>query len=278
MNPVKKAIWLVEKGLDSELTLDDLAADAGVSRFYLARAFAAATGHSVMGYVRARRLTRAAHALAGGAGDILSVALDAGYASHEAFTRAFRERFGLTPEQAREAGGVDPSFLVEALSMYDMKTIDLKAPRIETRDAILLAGLSSRFHCDHKQDIPALWMRFGPLIESIGHRPTNDDAFGAVANMDEAGNFDYFAAVAVTDYDETPPELSRLRVPGTRYAVFQHGGHISQIGAVMNAIWSGWLATSGHEPADATLLEYYPGSFDPKTGGGGFEVWFPIKA
>ncbi|MGE5157753.1 MAG: helix-turn-helix domain-containing protein [Gemmatimonas sp.] len=64
----------------------------------MVRAFAAATGFSVMRYVRARRLSEAARALARGAPDILSLALEADYGSHEAFTRAFRDHFGMTPE------------------------------------------------------------------------------------------------------------------------------------------------------------------------------------
>ncbi len=74
---------------------------AGVSRFHMVRAFAAATGLSVMRYVRARRLSEAARALADGAPDILALALEADYGSHEAFTRAFRDHFGVTPEAVR---------------------------------------------------------------------------------------------------------------------------------------------------------------------------------
>ena len=58
-----------------------------------------------MRYVRARRLTRRTHAGAN-APDILQVALDAGYGSHEAFTRAFRDCFGITPED--DAGTAHP--------------------------------------------------------------------------------------------------------------------------------------------------------------------------
>src|ERR1700727_3973 len=101
MNPVSKAIWFIEAHLTSDLTLEQIAAIAGVSRYHMVRAFGATTGRSVMRYVRARRLSEAARTLADGAPDILMVALDAGYGSHEAFTRAFRELFGFTPETIR---------------------------------------------------------------------------------------------------------------------------------------------------------------------------------
>src|SRR3954452_19966590 len=104
MNPAQKALWFIERPLANELTLDEIAGVGEVSRYHMVRAFAAASGLSVMRYVRARRLSEAARALADGAPNILSVALDADYGSHEAFTRAFRERFGLTPDAARTQG------------------------------------------------------------------------------------------------------------------------------------------------------------------------------
>src|SRR3569623_3425229 len=97
MNPAQRALWYIESHLAEPMTLDEIAAIAGVSRFHMVRAFAAATGFAVMRYVRARRLSEAARALASGAPEILGVALDAEYGSHAAFTRAFREHFGLTP-------------------------------------------------------------------------------------------------------------------------------------------------------------------------------------
>jgi AraC family transcriptional regulator len=101
MNPVGRALWYIESHFSAELSLEEIAAVGGVSRFHMTRAFSAATGHSIMRYVRARRLTEAARALSDGAPDILALAIEAGYGSHEAFTRAFRDQFGTTPEEVR---------------------------------------------------------------------------------------------------------------------------------------------------------------------------------
>ena len=110
MNPAQKALWFIESHLASELTLDEISAIAGVSRFHMVRAFAAATGFSVMRYVRARRLSEAAHALAAGAPDILALALDADYGSHEAFPRAFRDQFGITKRSAPRRASTASNF------------------------------------------------------------------------------------------------------------------------------------------------------------------------
>src|SRR5450755_832736 len=132
MNPAQKALWFIESHLARELTLDEIAGVAGISRFHMVRAFAAATGLSVMRYVRARRLTAAARALAHGAPDILTVALDADYGSHAAFTRAFRDQFGVTPEAVRAARCVDQLKLQEPIQMDSTALDTLPPPRFET--------------------------------------------------------------------------------------------------------------------------------------------------
>ncbi len=100
-------MWFIETNFARDISLDELAAVSGVSRFHLSRAFGVVTGCSIPRYLRGRRLSEAARELANGASDILTVALNWGYGSHEAFTRAFREQFDLTPEALRERGSVD---------------------------------------------------------------------------------------------------------------------------------------------------------------------------
>jgi AraC-like DNA-binding protein len=73
-DPVAKALWFIENQFAGDISLAEIAHVSGVSRFHLSRAFGLATGHSVMRYVRGRRLSEAARALAAGAPDILALA------------------------------------------------------------------------------------------------------------------------------------------------------------------------------------------------------------
>src|SRR5471032_1316200 len=154
MNPAQKALWFIESHLADALTLDEIAAIGGVSRFHMVRAFAAATWLSVMRYVRARRLTEAARALAGGAPDILRLALEADYGSHEAFTRAFRDHFGMTPETVRSATCLHQLKLQEPILMDSSITDKLEPPRFETSKPLLIAGVGDRFNHENGAGIP----------------------------------------------------------------------------------------------------------------------------
>ena len=190
MNPVGKALWFIESHFASDITLDDIAGCGCVSRFHLSRAFEAATGRSVMRYVRSRRLSEAARSLAHGAPDILAVAVEAGYGSHEAFTRAFRDQFGVTPEAVRAQGSVCNIELVEPIIMDQSFLEDLAPPRIEEGNALLIAGFCERYTCEQSAGIPAQWQRFGPHFGNVPGQ-TGQIAYGVCFNQDDAGNFDY---------------------------------------------------------------------------------------
>jgi AraC family transcriptional regulator len=275
MSPAQKALWFIESHLAAPMTLDEISAVAEVSRFHLVRAFGEATGFSVMRYVRARRLTEAARALAAGAPDILTLALDADYGSHEAFTRAFRDHFGITPEMVRATTCLSRLKLQEPIMMDSTASNNLQAPRFETGKPLLVAGVGDRFSHDNGAGIPLLWQRFH---QSVAHLPSRvgQVAYGVCCNGDDAGNFDYIAGVEVFDFSDLPREFSRVRIPEQKYAVFTHRDHVSTVRRTVNAIWNHWLPASGFKMADAPSFERYDEKFDPATGDGGFEIWVPI--
>jgi AraC family transcriptional regulator len=230
-----------------------------------------------MRYVRARRLTEAARALAGGAPDILSLALEADYGSHEAFTRAFRDHFGMTPEAVRAGTCLNQLRLQEPIMMDSTALDHLKPPRFVTGKPLLIAGLGERItHENNGAGIPGQWQRFSQSIDSIPGR-VGQVAYGVCCNGDDAGNFDYIAGVEVTDFSDLPREFSRVRIPEQKYAVFSHSDHISTIRRTVNTIWNHWLPMSGMKAADAPNFERYDVTFDPITGNGGLEIWIPVR-
>ena len=276
MNPAQKALWYVESHLADPLSLDDIAAIGGVSRFHMVRSFAAATGFSVMRYVRARRLTEAARALAGGAPDILTLAMEADYGSHEAFTRAFRDHFGVTPELVRASTCLDKLKLQEPIVMDSTALDKLQAPRFETGRPFLVAGIGERYSCESSAAIPGQWQRFHQSVDHIPGR-IGKVAYGVCCNADDAGNFDYIAGVEVSDFSDLPREFTGIRIPAQKYAVFSHRDHISGIRRTVNTIWNHWLPSSGLKAADAPNFERYDETFDSSTGNGGLEIWIPVK-
>lgn len=87
---------------DQPLNREVLAAVAGFSVPHFHRVFTACAGENIAGYVRRVRMERAGRKLRMGAVDITEVAHAAGYDTHAAFSKAFKQHFGLTPSEFRQ--------------------------------------------------------------------------------------------------------------------------------------------------------------------------------
>jgi AraC family transcriptional regulator len=276
MSAIDKTIWLIESHFAEPLSLDDMAAHADVSRSHLSRIFPLATGYSISGYLRGRRLSEAAKALAAGAPDILSLAMEHGYGSHEAFTRAFRDQFGVTPEEVRRTRNVANLALVEPLPMETPNDFKLSDPLIEPRPAMRIAGLLESHDMSRANNIPLQWQRFGPYLGNVSG-VASPGAYGVVAGM-ENDMCDYMAGVEVEPGAELPPEFKVLNVPAQRFARFRHLGHISTIRSTIGAIYGEWLPRSGETQGEGlSFLEYYGPDFNPQTGLGTVEIWIGLK-
>jgi AraC family transcriptional regulator len=273
--PVEKALWYIESHFTGDISLDEVSGVAGVSRFYMSRAFGEYTGHSLSSYVRGRRLTAAAYALAQGAPDILALALEVGYGSHEAFTRAFREQFGVTPEALRAQGHVHNLTLMEAKLMNQQLLTELEAPRFEEGRHLVIGGLGEQYTCESSSAIPSQWQRFAP---HLGHIPGQRGAvaYGVRYRVDDE-IFGYICGVEVSDPSQLPPDWTSITLTPRRYAAFTHRDHISTIRRTCATIWANWLPNSGLEFGQAPSFERYGEEFDGQTGLGGVEIWIPVK-
>ena len=91
----------IREHIDEPLNRQVLADVAGFSVPHFHRIFTAYVGENITGYVRRERMVRAGRKLRMGAVDITEVALAAGYDSHAAFSKAFKQQFGISPSEFR---------------------------------------------------------------------------------------------------------------------------------------------------------------------------------
>ncbi|KKE77923.1 AraC family transcriptional regulator [Bacilli bacterium] len=98
---INKTINYIEEHLHESLTMDDIAEQAGFSKFHFHRIFRTAVGMSITEYVRMRRLANASTALLYTNKRILDIAFYYHFESQEAFTRAFKKYYHLPPGQYR---------------------------------------------------------------------------------------------------------------------------------------------------------------------------------
>lgn len=99
---IQKTLDSIEAHIGEELLIEELADMAALSLFYYQRLFTRLVKIPVREYIKLRRLARSCDALSNKRNRILDVAIDYGFGSHETFTRAFKDAYGITPAQYRE--------------------------------------------------------------------------------------------------------------------------------------------------------------------------------
>jgi AraC-like DNA-binding protein len=95
---------MIDDDPTSNTSLDQLAREAGLTRFQTLRAFASATGFTPHAYLMQRRFDLARRLMTTPAG-LAEVAAASGYADQSHMTRDFKRRYGVTPAAYRAASG-----------------------------------------------------------------------------------------------------------------------------------------------------------------------------
>ncbi len=91
----------IKRNDNESLNLGYLSKQSGYSEFYLSKKFKEISGMQFKDYLRHRRLAFALKELRDTSKGILDIALQYGFSSHEAFTRSFKEAYGVTPSEYR---------------------------------------------------------------------------------------------------------------------------------------------------------------------------------
>ncbi len=100
----ERILLYIEDNLEKQLSLERIAKEFNYSKFYIARIFKEHTGITLHKYIQGRRLDKAAKKLAETKQPIAEIAFEAGYASQQAFTQAFRCVYICTPQEYRQIG------------------------------------------------------------------------------------------------------------------------------------------------------------------------------
>lgn len=92
----------IKRKEDEALTLSALAKKLGFSEFYVSRKFREVSGMTLREYMGQRSLALALKEVRDTDRGLLTIALDYGFSSHEAFSRAFKKAYGVTPGEYRK--------------------------------------------------------------------------------------------------------------------------------------------------------------------------------
>jgi len=236
----------IQSRLDEPLELDELAGVACFSPFHFHRVFRALTGEGVHEHVRRLRLERAAQRLKLQEQPVTQIAFEAGYESHEAFTRAFHAMFGKSPSEFREPGGYRPP--------------DYGAPppvEVKTLPPQTIVFLR---HKGPYAQVSGTWMRLamwagmrgliGPASRFVG--VSWDDP-----EITPPEKLRYDAAITLAGPIQPEGEFGVTELAGGEYATLLHKGPYEKLGETYRLIFGAWLPGSGRELRDVPCFELY---------------------
>ncbi|WP_296074969.1 AraC family transcriptional regulator [uncultured Agrobacterium sp.] len=267
MAVVERLIWQIETDLHTDLSLTSLSERCEVNDHICAGSFnwpQACRSRATRAPAEYPR--RHAPSL------MVAIALDAGYGSHEAFTRAFAHCFGITPSALRSHRSITTLDLMEPFEMNKDMIVPVAAPRLEERGAMRVVGLGIDCAFGNTGAIPALWQAFNARENEV-ENAVPGALYGVCCMGDGAGNFRYIAGVEAKG---STSGMEHIDIPAHRYAVFTHSGHISDFAKTVYTIWNKALPDAGLNSAQAPDFERYDHRFDGRTGRGEVEIWIPI--
>lgn len=266
---VQTAVDRIAGSLDEAMELADLADAAGLSPFHFHRIFRGMIGETPLEMLRRLRIERAAWRITNSTSTITEIAFDAGYETHEAFTRAFRESYHATPTAYRARRRT--RFELAATCGIHFEP-DGKAVVFTPRDS---GGRDMNVDI---QDMPA--MRVG-AVRHVGPHNQVHFAFETLAKIaGRAGLFMRPGAVCLAIYygdpETTPPDqlysdaavsvaeetvlpegLTEQRVRGGRFARTIYIGPYERLGDAWGRFMGEWLPASGHRLGPGGTYEIY---------------------
>jgi AraC family transcriptional regulator len=104
-NVLRRIRAYIDAHIGEHISLDDLARQAGISRFHFARQFRLTTGESPMGYLRRVRIERSKSILQSRETTIAEVAATLGFSDQSHFTRTFGRLVGVSPGSFARSDG-----------------------------------------------------------------------------------------------------------------------------------------------------------------------------
>ncbi|WP_260957694.1 AraC family transcriptional regulator [Pseudomonas citri] len=255
----------IDANFEGDLSVKTLSQVANFSAFHFHRQFTGFVGVPVSRYVQLMRLRRAAHSLAALADhSVLDAALGAGFESPEAFSRAFRRAFGITPSAFRKEPNWQVWNTVFTIPHFS-RTVLMQVQIVEfpeTKVAVLE-------HRGPSGQVNESVRKFIEWRMQSGQSPVaSSRTFGIpYNNPDTTPPHAFRFAICGEIHEAVAPNefgVHELIIPGGRCAVVRHMGSPDHIGETIYPIYRDWLPASNEELRDHPLFFHYLSAY-PQT-------------
>lgn len=253
---IDKIDMYIQRNDDEKLSLSYLSNELGYSEFYISRKFKEISGMQYRDYLRYRKLAFALKELRDTKSGILDIALKYGFSSHEAFTRAFKEAYDITPSEYRQnpkpvvlrtiikpfdcyllgIGGCGMEKSIKDVKIYFVTIPAHKFLHIKNYESIGYWDFWQKQSLIPGQDCETICGLLDSIkgkLDDMGDNETNSGSGQVMAFINEPSGricnwgiplAECYGVRLPIDYSgDIPSQMLLIDVPESEYIVFEHG-------------------------------------------------------
>lgn len=265
---LEQAIIYIENNLNEDIKVEDVAREVGYSYYHLTRQFSNVLGESVGSYIKRRRLADGAKKLLYTDKRILDIAIESGFDSAEAFSRAFKVLYKVSPYTYRK-NRLDlfissKEKLGAEVLRHRVQNITINPQIVELPD-IKVIGLRGETTL-RDNVLPELWQHFVELSDQVPGQMINGRGFGiceacregnSIYSMNDDVLFSEVVGVEVSSFDGLVEPFVGKILQGGSYAVFTHKGSLALLKKTFEYIWGTWFLSTSEVLDDREDFELY---------------------
>lgn len=259
LESINKAIAFIESHAASDIQLKDVAVQANLSLYHFHRVFKSLTGDTTKEFLTRLRLEKAALKLKHTPHDIGQIAVDCGYKNHETFTRAFKDYFGLTPNDYRHTIAELRTNREAALKKTNtsLSSLQVQGPVLKTLPDLHLAYIR---HTGAYDKVGASFQKL--MLWAASHlvlklKPVTLGIVHDNPDLTEEPHIRFDACVVLSKEIKSSGEIAYKKINGGKFAVFTYKGAYEGFYPVYDYIYNVCLFENKFELDDKPALEWY---------------------
>ena len=284
LTQMNKAMRYIEENLMGEIDFEEMSRIACCSEYHFRRMFSFLAGMPLGEYIRRRKLSIAAVLLNEEDNKIIDIALQLGYNSPDAFSKAFHAMHGMAPSSVKKGNIILKAFppMTFQLTIKGGNEMDY---RIVEKDAFKIVGLKKRITLifegvNHQMDSVLQGLTADKIKELKSLCDIEPKGILSVsANFSErtveGSELDQYIGVATTK--QAMDQWDVLEVDATSWAVFTVTGEFPKaLQDTWARIYAEWFPTSGYEltAGPEILWNESPDTSKPNYKS---EIWIPVR-
>ena len=294
---IQNSLNYIEEHLSEDIKIDTLTNVAALSPYYFQRLFGRLVKKSVYEYVKLRRLAKASENLKNNEKRIIDIALDYGFSDHANFTRAFKDAYGITPDEYR-VHPVQLNHFIKPDLLLNYAMVDEDVPLIADDIVVEVTRRKLDEPCTFigiEGEVPdteltggrapgvatagLIWSEFHRRKPNIQHLLPNGNELGVLYMGDaREGCCTYMVGAAAAGNEQTEGYVS-YTLPSCEYVVccFEAENFAELIGAAIFKAYSfmeSWMKQHGLTCGNFTAEMYYGNTPDASY----MELWLPLNA